>query len=227
MEKIINGVEYLITTSTMGKMRASVQDLIVSERSRTKVFTIPATVEGIPVVEILQDAFQDAYWLERVNLPHTMCSIGPGAFDNCIKLKEVSIACRNTQVDIHRNAFSRCHKLERIKMNYDSVICLKGPGIFKDCDVLKILPPITGSIPAHTFLRCGLKIVNILGNVYLDSESFTHCNLDKIYCDKLEGINGDYTPFEKIQIIASEISDIMEYLVYNGYPSRVEELPIF
>ena len=221
MATIIDGIEYVLISKNNGDCIAAVQDIVVSQRSRTKEVTIPASVEGFPVTSILQDAFQDASWIEKINLPHTICSIGPGAFDNCKKLKQVHIACHSMQVQIHRNAFSRCWNLEEITVEYDSVLSLNGPGIFKECANLKHLPMLIGDIPDYTFLRCGIQSVAILGEVNLNVLGFYDSNVKDICCERLETIQGEENRIANICIKAEESSPMLEYLAYNGYPVAV------
>ena len=226
MEKLIDGVEYLIRSSSIGASTASVQDLVVSNKTRKKNVTIPAYIDGVPVVGILQDAFQDAAWIEEITLPSTLQAIGAGAFDNCKKMKKVRIDGCDMEVDIYRNAFSRCYALEEIDMGDNCSIFLKGQGVFKDCTMLKSLPPILENIPQFTFLRCGLEEVIIWGNAHLGSDVFTHCNLKKIYCENLESVDGDWSPFKEIQIVSPQLTEVMENMAYYGYPIAVSTLPL-
>ncbi|MGN0630357.1 MAG: leucine-rich repeat protein [Ruminococcus sp.] len=66
---------------------------IVITRSRASVTeaVIPAEIDGMPVTEIKNSAFQERTRLTKVVLPETVTKIGDYAFHQCIRLEEVYI----------------------------------------------------------------------------------------------------------------------------------------
>lgn len=66
---------------------------IVITRSRASVTeaVIPAEIEGMPVTEIKNSAFQERTRLTKVVLPETVTKIGDYAFHQCVRLEEVFI----------------------------------------------------------------------------------------------------------------------------------------
>lgn len=73
---------------------------IVITRSRASVTeaVIPAEIDGMPVTEIKNSAFQDRTRLSRVVLPETVTKIGDYAFHQCIRLEEVVIPATVTEI---------------------------------------------------------------------------------------------------------------------------------
>ena len=71
--------------------------------------TIPAEIEGLPVVRIGPFAFCDQDLLTAVSVPPSVRSIGYCAFSWCEKLKSLNISSNVT--DIAGNAFEECPEL--------------------------------------------------------------------------------------------------------------------
>ncbi len=69
------------------------RDEIVITRSRASVTeaVIPAEIDGFPVTEIQNNAFQEHTRLRKVQLPDTIRKIGDYAFYQCTRLEEVEI----------------------------------------------------------------------------------------------------------------------------------------
>ncbi|MBQ7346592.1 MAG: leucine-rich repeat domain-containing protein [Clostridia bacterium] len=80
---------------------------ITSYIGSDKAVTIPATVEGCPVVAIGDRAFMDNANLTSVTIPDGVTSIGWFAFSGCVSLENVSIPA--TVQSISYGAFQNCN----------------------------------------------------------------------------------------------------------------------
>lgn len=81
---------------------------------RKKNLEIPATLNGRPVTEIEEYAFQDETIIESVSLPDSLKSIGANAFDGCSKLRELTLP--DSVEHIGDYAFADCG-IEKLKLS--------------------------------------------------------------------------------------------------------------
>ena len=117
--------------------------------------TIPDNYYGVPVTHILEDAFSNAMFLERITLPSTIVSIGKnafassmimsmtlpdgvqtvaeGAFSKCALLGSITLGSSLTTIE--KNVFAGCKELTEIELP-NSVTTID-PTAFKDCSKLK------------------------------------------------------------------------------------------
>ena len=90
------------------------------------ILEIPEKHDGLPVVEIGKDAFENGLWtyegkisklhnIKKVILPDGLKIIGKYAFMDCIDLKEIVIPDSVTKID--KGAFINCCSLETIKFS--------------------------------------------------------------------------------------------------------------
>jgi hypothetical protein len=114
--------------------------------------TVPATIEGEPVVAIGSNAFYGDGSLTGVTLPSSLTSIGNDAFGNCTGLTSLSIP--NGVSTIGAGAFSGCTGLASIA-----------------------IPAGVGSIGDNAFDFCsGLTVVTIPNGVTsIGNNAFGHC----------------------------------------------------
>ncbi|MDO4403820.1 MAG: leucine-rich repeat domain-containing protein, partial [Atopobiaceae bacterium] len=75
---------------------------------------IPSTINGLTVTAIGDSAFEDAGWLESVELPATVRSLGQSAFRGCSALVSVSLPAGLETVASH--AFRDCAALESVEL---------------------------------------------------------------------------------------------------------------
>jgi len=73
---------------------------------------IPATISGLPVTIIKNEAFLNCSNVTSVTLPNSVVVIGNGAFKNCAELGKITIDQRVTVIG--KEAFSGCSKLTNI-----------------------------------------------------------------------------------------------------------------
>ena len=76
---------------------------------------IPATYDGLPVVEIAHEAFREMK-MSSVHIPATVKSIGSTAFAYCRNLKRVTFDANSELENIGYLAFSGCRELTHIRL---------------------------------------------------------------------------------------------------------------
>ena len=124
--------------------------------------TVPSTIDGVPVTEIGETAFQSCEQLVRLTIPDSVQEIGQGAFANCSRLTDVTLpngitslanylfaGCTNlcnvmipySVTHIEDYAFAYCHHLNRDILP-DSITTL-GAFVFSFCEGVNITLPAT------------------------------------------------------------------------------------
>ncbi len=113
---------------------------------------IPGTINGLPVVAIGDDAFDNCTSLTRTTMPDSVTSIGLNAFRNCISLTSLTIPSRLTSIGGY--AFFCCLGLTSITL--PNTITSIGEGAFNGCFSLTsvTLPNHITSIGSQTFWSC-------------------------------------------------------------------------
>ena len=105
--------------------------------------TVPATINGFPVIAIGEYAFNWCISLESIDLGNGVKTIGNGAFMGCTALKEITIPATVTKIDY--SPFSGCTALESIHVkegntnfvSIDGVLYgLSGGGVV--CKLIKV-----------------------------------------------------------------------------------------
>lgn len=168
--------DYLIKTTDKGIQ-------IVSYTGSAPELTVPAEIDGLPVVsvgseafekhieltsvtlpdsvlEICDDAFSDCRTLEHITLPKNLEKIGKRAFADCVKLNNVTLPQTLTSIDMY--AFYSCYILESITV--PSGVTRLAKGTFFNCTKLVSvsLPDTLRSIETDVFYNCiGLKEIDL------------------------------------------------------------------
>jgi hypothetical protein len=137
--------------------------------------TIPATIEGLPVTSIGEQAFAACQSLTSVTIPNSVTSIGDWAFNVCQSLTSVTIP--NSVTSIGFAAFAYCTKLTSVMI--PSSIMSIGDSTFADCTSLASVTISNGvtSIGDSTFADCtSLANVNIPSSVTsIGNAAFADC----------------------------------------------------
>jgi len=95
-------------------------------------FTIPGSIEGLPVRSIADYAFQNCVLISEVGLPVSMQSIGTHAFEGCDALSEVEIPASVTGIPDY--AFADCDNLGQVSLS-EGLVSI-GAHAFKNCSSL-------------------------------------------------------------------------------------------
>lgn len=124
---------------------------------------IPETLGGAPVVEISKYAFEECRNITNVVIPETVTTIEEGAFEKCFKLEHIEIP--DSVTTIGRSVFSYCTSLQSAVIG-NGVEGLENM-IFEYCK--------------------NLKEIHISPNLkYYNANTFTRCNIEKIYITDLK-----------------------------------------
>lgn len=142
----------------------------------TGTMNIPATIGGIPVTAIGNDAFAQCRFLTSVTIPSSVTAIGNTAFYLCSGLTSASIGTGVSSIGDF--AFSQCTGLTSLTIpgNVTSI----GYSSFSNCTGLSSVTLTDGitTIAQASFDRCtGLSMVTIPDSVtFIGSAAFANCN---------------------------------------------------
>ena len=138
-------------------------------------FTIPSTINGLPVTSIGPYAFYNCSNLANVTIPDTVTSIGYGAFEGCISLTSAPLG--GNVAYIGNAAF--CHCINLTNATLGSNVTTIGDFAFAGCGGLTslIMPSTVTSISNGAFAFCkSLTSVTIPDTVTtLGSHAFYFC----------------------------------------------------
>lgn len=140
---------------------------------------IPATLGGVPVVGIGDQAFYENTAVVRITLPSGIQSIGDHAFSKCINL--ISISLPDSVVSIANAAFLRCVKLQDISLppNLTSI----SSNLFYSCSYLSniTIPSKVQSIGEDAFNGCLIRNIVIPNSVTsIGNNAFRSCGLQAL-----------------------------------------------
>ncbi|MBR1528591.1 MAG: leucine-rich repeat protein [Oscillospiraceae bacterium] len=143
---------------------------------------IPSRIEGLPVTQIGNYAFQNATKLKSVTIPDTVTAIGTKSFYNASALENITFS--NSLKTIGESAFSRCVSLTEIVLP-KSLTSFEAH-IFDSCAYLQSVTIQEGvtSIPYSSFAYCTLlqEISLPLSISYISWDStFKETNITDVY----------------------------------------------
>lgn len=145
------------------------------------VVEVPATIAGMPVVEIGQQAFYNNKNITSVTVPEGVANIGHSAFCKSVNLTTVNLP--ETLKTIGENAFKDCTNLLNIKIpeNVETI----GESAFDDCESITsiVIPDSVKSVGGNLFYNCkNLLTVEISKNLTVLSKNMMGG------CEKLVGV---------------------------------------
>ncbi len=163
--------------------------IIYSYNGNLSDFTIPSTVEGVPVTSIAENAFAGKSCIKTLNLPETVKTIGSYAFAYCPELKTVKIS--GNTVTVSECAFYGCSELKTAVLSGD----LKNIGnlAFGLCEKLETvsLPANIEKIDEYAFVGCNsLNGITVFDKAKYLGEQCVGFNIDGSYNPVL---NKDFT----------------------------------
>ena len=94
----------------------------------TVVTEIPGVVNGVPIVEIEDNAFYNCVGITEIKIPTSVKKIGEGAFSFCTYLTKVTIP--SSVKEIPKNAFIACSSLTELELP-DTITSI-GDGAFSN-----------------------------------------------------------------------------------------------
>ncbi len=170
------------TDWTYQKVSGGIQ--IVKYKKYDAELTVPAVIDGLPVVEIAANAFKSNSYIKKVTLPDTVTAIGEYAFYSCSKLQSVNFPSSletigyyafsanssivypelpKTVKFIDSYAFYNIGRMESYVVPQD---CTCGSYIFMQQNALKeiTLDPSMRLLP-YMFRSCKLSTVTLTGDI--------------------------------------------------------------
>ena len=155
-------------------------DCLFNQLFTTSYTTVKIKSIVIPdeVTELRPYVFKNLSYLERVQLPKGLKSIGVGAFSGCSSLKEITIPSSITAIE--ESTFSGCSSLKEI--SFPSSVTSIGSYAFSGCSSLKeiTIPPSITSIEELAFLDSGITNITISGNGLILNNLFTYNSRDTL-----------------------------------------------
>ena len=118
-----------------------------------QVVTVPAQVQGKPVIAVNERCFQGNAALREVHLPEGLRTIGACAFSECARLTAVTLPSTLTRIDL--SAFSDCVMLESVTI--PGGVSSIANGLFENCRSLKkaVLSQGVRTVGTKSFYNCG------------------------------------------------------------------------
>ncbi len=126
-------------------------------------------------VRIDKDAFKNCEYIENVEIPNTVKTIGERAFSGCVNLKEIILP--SSVLFIENEAFSNCEKLEKVRID-GSLTCVSKRCFYECKGLISVyLSDFVKIIDEEAFYGCSkLEKLRISGNIEMIGESaFERC----------------------------------------------------
>ena len=169
--RVINGEAKIVTTNG---------HCVVSPRPTGDV-SIPATLGGVKVTSIGDNAFRNCRGLTSVAIPESVASIGDCAFEGCCELKSVTIP--SSVRNIGEWAFKYCYALKTVTIppNLERIGC----GAFCHCRGLMLvtIPEKVVSIGGAAFAYC-----SALRQIKVDAGNQTFASIDGVLYTKDQSV---------------------------------------
>jgi len=158
---------------------------------------IPALIEGCPVTQIGESAFQNCTELTGITIPDSVTAIADYAFDNCTNLTGITIPDGVTTIP--NCAFRYCYALTDV--DFGSGITTIGSNAFVNCTNLTsvTIPDSVTTISDYAFNGCSNLSNMDLGNG-LTTIGFHAFG----YCSSLNGI-----------VLPDSVTTISDYAFFN------------
>ena len=164
----VNNIKYCTAAN-------DVEALVIASKGGISNYRILADYYGLPVVEIMDHAFNCNWDLQSVSIPDTIRAIGDSAFENCKGLKSVTLPSGLKKIGeyafggtgltavtipagveyLGQFAFNLCSDLTSLTIQPGSLHYI-GSYAFSDCDSLRTveLPQTVTTISENAFYAC-------------------------------------------------------------------------
>ena len=170
---------------------------ITGYTGRASSVTVPVQIEGMNVVSIGSNAFENCVSLEVIKLPDSITGIESGAFYGCTNLKEVTLPSQLKTMGggVFNSEYITYIKIPKTVevMGHSSILGLSSP--FNECKKLEKVEFEEGmeEIPKYALADCSVKEVIIPNSVTnIGDSAFEGCkSLGKVELpNKLKSIGG-------------------------------------
>ena len=213
-----NGETFKIFTYTLDKNENAT---ITGYNGNASALSIPATIDGHPVVTIGSSAFSGRTWLQAVYIADSVTEIGYYAFKDCKLLKTVKLSKSLTYM--YYGAFENCVSLTSIEIpkslqEADWGSSTHGP--FRGCTNLSTVTFEDGAteVARGLFESCpGLTSIVIPDTVTaIEGETFANSALKEVVIGSSVTSIG-YSAFYGTRITEVEIPDSVTEIEYNAF----------
>ncbi len=125
---------------------------IIKYNGYDSVVEIPSEIDGVPVVEIADGAFEKNPGIKTVSIPDGVKRMGSSVFNDCISLKNVSVP--DSVIRIGDSVFRNCKSLTSV--NIPDGIASISSSLFEFCTSLKsiAIPESVSEIGSFAFYYC-------------------------------------------------------------------------
>lgn len=114
---------YNETTPDNKEILIRLKEIVITEVETTqKNVFLPNEIDGYPIGDIGESAFENNDSIERVTLPKQLKNIRKNAFRNCKNLKTINIPSSVSVIE--ENSFANCTSLKKISLLNDIIIIL-------------------------------------------------------------------------------------------------------
>ena len=149
--------------------------VIIQYTGEDEEVTVPAEIDGVKVVELIENSFLGVGSLKHVTVPENVLCIGANAFAQCSALERVDLP--ESLTTIGYMAFSGCPELASIKI--PNGVTSLGEGAFEECEKLSsaVLSDKIAVIPSGAFGYCeSLTSVELpKGLTEIGEDAFNFC----------------------------------------------------
>ena len=160
---------------------------------------IPASIDGLPVESIGENAFKDNKSLKSVSIPATVETIGNNAFYGCSNLEIVTFHTLSSITTIGNTIFSSCYKLKSI--NIPSSVTTIRNDVFRTCSNLE-----------NIIVDEGNKEYSSINGILFDRD------VKVLIYYPPENANAEYS-------IPDTVTAIMDYAFYNHKNLQIVDIP--
>lgn len=158
-------------------------------KKRIKQIQIPDSYRGAPVIGIIDKGFKDCVSLESIQFSRYTLEIGKSAFENCEKLRQLTITNYVGLLDIKERAFYNCTGLSKLHILAGNKSILERESL-AHCDCLSEIQIENGNlqIGEEAFSSC-VHLRRIILNrsaVQIAKRAFLNC----INLEVIQRVNG-------------------------------------
>ena len=197
-----------------------------SKHHSEKTLVIPASVRGMSVVTICDEAFSQSR-IAEVTIPETITYIGVEAFAACLWLTCVRFEKRDVKdyIMIDERAFITCNYLVKVLSVDNSAVVMLNMHAFRDCVSLELFEPVIRVMQDEVFCDCwSLFYIHLNNPTYFQKEALLGSSINSIRLESMATLSPntqDYIRDNGI-LIRCKANSPAEDFIYGGYAVEVD-----